>query len=139
MGVGVMGMAVGTRFFSVNDPNIFDGKGLKSGSDQALGVPIPYAATINIGIPSRKAFRHFIDIAQLTGALALNVPDVTQYSEGDELFLMVTADGTARTITWGTNIRAGVAATWVIPISGSGVAHMMFSNAKWHVVAQTML
>ena len=137
MGVGVMGMAFGTRFFGPNEPNTFDGKGIKSGADQALGVPIPYAATIALPVPSRKALRHYVDFALLTGALTVNATDVTQYQEGDELIMQFTVDATGRTVTWGTNFRTGVAGTFAMTASQHGMVKAVFMNSKWHIYSQT--
>lgn len=126
-----------TRFFNPNENNNFDGQGLKSGNEQVGGVAIPYAATIALPVPSRKALRHYIDFALLTGALTINATDVTQYREGDELIMQFIVDATGRTVTWGTNFRTGVAGTFAMTASQHGLVKATFMNAKWHIYSQT--
>lgn len=130
-------MSILSRFFNQKDSNTFDGKAISSN-----GPAIAYAATLEMPAPPRRALRHFVDFAQLTGPLTLNATNIVtrgDYEEGDEIFLLFKADGTARTITWGTLIRAGVAATFVIPINGTGCAHAIFLDGKIHILAQSML
>lgn len=130
-------MAVTTRFSNQNDPNTYGGLGISSN-----GAAIAYAATLEMPAVKKKAIKHFVQIAQLTGALTLNATNIVtrgDYEEGDEVNIMVTADGSARTVTWGALFRPAVAATWVIPISGTGLAKCMFLDGKLHVYSQTML
>jgi hypothetical protein len=130
-------MGVTTRFSSQNDNNKFGGQAISSN-----GTAIAYAATLEMPRPPRRALKHFVTIAQLTGALTLNATNIVtrgDYAEGDEVDIHVTCDGTARTITWGTLFRPAVAATWVIPINGSGLAKCQFLDGKLHVYSQTML
>jgi len=110
--------------------NSFEAKGIRT-----LLPSIPYAAAIALPIPVRRAFMHMLDFALLTGALTLNATDVSQYQEGDEMYLSFVADGTGRTITWGSNIRAA-AATLALTASQVGLAHAKFINSKWTIVAQ---
>ena len=138
LGTGaVLGMAFLGRFAEVGGPNLFDGKGILSGNGRADYSAIPYAATIALPVPQRKAFRHYLDFALLTGAVTINATDVTQYQEGDELIMQFIADATGRTITWGTNFRTGVAATFAIGISQHGLVKATFMNGKWHIYSQT--
>ncbi len=130
-------MAVTTRFSNQNEPNMFGNEAISSN-----GAAIAYAATLEMPAVKRKALKHFFQFAQLTGALTLNATNIVtrgDYEEGDEVNILVTADGSARTITWGTLFRPAVAATWVIPISGTGLAKCMFLDGKLHVYSQTML
>jgi len=115
---------------AATENNSYEGKGIRT-----LLPSIPYAAAIALPIPARRAFLHMLDFALLTGALTLNIADVTRYQEGDEMYLSFVADATGRTITWGTNIRAA-AATLVLGVSQVGLAHAKFINAKWTIVAQ---
>lgn len=134
---GFLGMAVLGRFAPPNDPNTFDGKGIKSGNERSDYTAIPYAATIALPVPQRKALRHYIDFALLTGALTVNATDVTQYQEGDELIMQFVVDATGRTVTWGTNFRAGVAGTFAMTANQVGLVKAVFMNAKWHIYSQT--
>lgn len=127
----------GTRFFNPKDKNSFDGEGIKSGSETVDGSPIAYAATLALPIPSRKALRHYIDFALLVGALTVNATDVTQYREGDELIMSFVVDATGRTVTWGTNFRAGVAGTFAMTASQVGLVKATFNAGKWQIYSQT--
>jgi hypothetical protein len=130
-------MGVTTRFSSQNDNNKFGGQAISSN-----GTAIAYTATLEMPAVKRKALKHFFAFAQLTGNLTLNATNIVtrgDYSEGDEVDIHVTCDGTARTITWGTLFRPAVAATWVIPINGTGLAKCQFLEGKLHVYSQTML
>ena len=130
-------MPVTDRFRNQNDPNMFANEAISSN-----GTAIAYAATLEMPRPPRRALKHFVQLAQLTGALTLNATNIVtrgDYEDGDEVNILVTADGSARTITWGTLFRPAVAATWVIPISGTGLAKCMFLDGKLHVYSQTML
>jgi hypothetical protein len=122
-------MAFTARFNNPNEGNTFANRGIRS-----LATALAYAATIAFPAPTRKALRHYADFALLTGALTLNFTDVTMYEEGDEMFLSFVADGTGRTVTWGTNIRA--AANLAMTANQVGLAHLVFINSKWTVVAQ---
>jgi len=113
--------------------NSFEGKGIRT-----LLPSIPYAAAIALPIPARRAWMHMLDFAQLTGALTLNIADVTRYQEGDEMYFSFAADATSRTITWGTNIRGAVAATLVLGVSQVGLVHLKFINAKFTVLSQVV-
>ena len=121
-----------TRFAPVNDYASYDGRGLFS-----LSTAIANAATVVIPPATRKAFTYFWDFALLTQATTINATDVTQYQEGDEIVMQFIADATGRTITWGTNIRAGVAATFVLGVSAHGVVYARFMNNKIHILSQT--
>jgi hypothetical protein len=121
-----------TRFSNVGDPNSYDGKGFYS-----LAVAIPFASTITLPVALRKALTYFWDFALLTGAVTINATDVSQYAEGDEIIFQFIADGTGRTITWGTNFRAGVAATFVLTANQHGVVYARFMNSKIHILSQT--
>lgn len=127
----------GIRFFNPKEKNSFDGEGIKSGGETADGSAIAYAATLAVPIPTRKAFVHFLDFALLTGALTLNATDVTQYREGDELRISFVVDATGRTVTWGTNFRTGVAATFAMTASQVGLVKATFLGGKWHIYSQT--
>lgn len=130
-------MSVLSRFGTPNGNNSYEGKGIKSGNDRADFTAIPYAAVIDPGIPSRKAFRHYYDFAQLTGNLTLNFASVANFEEGDEIYFQFSTDGSTRTITWGTNIRPGVAGTFAPTLNTVGLVKAMFMNAKIHILSQT--
>lgn len=130
-------MPVTTRFSNQNDPNVFGNEGISSN-----GAAIAYAATLEMPAVRKRALKHFFQFAQLTGNLTLNATNIVtrgDYEDGDEVNICVTSDGSARTITWGTLFRPAVAATWVIPISGTGIAKCVFLDGKLHVYSQTML
>lgn len=123
-------MAFNALYNVVTENNSFEGKGIRT-----ILPAIPYAATIALPVPTRKAFLHMLDFATLTGALTLNATDVTQYNEGDELWMSFVSDATGRTITWGTNFRAA-SATLVLTASQVGLAYAKFINSKWTIVSQ---
>lgn len=122
-------MPFGAKFNAATENNSFEGKGIRT-----LSTPIPYAATIALPIPTRKAFLHMLDFATLTGALTVNATDVTQYEEGDELLMSFISDATGRTITWGTNFRAA-SATLVLGVSQVGLVKCIFINSKWTILS----
>lgn len=124
-------MPVLDRFSAPTDNNSYEGKGIRS-----LGTLIAYAATIALPVPSRRAFRHFYDFADLTGALTLNAADVTQFQEGDEITFRFRSDANARVVTFGTNIRA--AGTFTVGAASTvhvGVAKAIFMDGKIQVFA----
>lgn len=123
-------MAFNALFNVVTENNSFEGKGIRT-----VTPTIPYAAAIALPVPTRRAYLHMLDFAVLTGALTVNATDVTQYQEGDELWLSFISDATGRTITWGTNIRAA-AATLVLGVSQVGLVHAKFINGKFTIIAQ---
>lgn len=128
-------MPVTTRFSNQNDPNAFGNEGISSN-----GAAIPYAATLEMPRPPKRALKHFVQIGQLTGALTLNATNIVtrgDYEDGDEVNILFTSDGTARTVTWGTLFRAAVAATLVVPISGTGIARCLFLDGRLHVLSQS--
>jgi hypothetical protein len=128
-------MPVTTRFSNQNDNNLLGGLAVSSN-----GAAIAYAATLEMPRPPRRAVKHFVQFAQLTGALTLNATNIVtrgDYLDGDEVNLLFTCDATSRTITWGTLFRAAVAATLVIPISGSAIARCMFLDGRLHVLSQS--
>lgn len=133
LGVGVLGMAVGTRFSDTAKANAFDPQGIAS---YAL---IAYAAAVSLTTPVQPALRHYYDLALLTGAQTINAPAamIAQLREGDEIFINIPSDATGRTVTWGTNFRPAVAATFVLGVSFIGVVHAVFLNGKIHILAQT--
>lgn len=138
LGTGVvLSMAFLGRFANPNEANSFDGRGIKSGNERSDYSAIPYAATIALPVPARKAYRHYIDFALLTGPLTVNATDVTQYNEGDELIMQFTVDATGRTVTWGTNFRAASGATFAMTASQHGLVKAVFMNSKWHIYSQT--
>jgi len=110
--------------------NSYENKGIRTVSPS-----IPYAAAIALPIPNRRAIRHLLDFALLTGAMTLNATDVSQYQDGDELFMQFVADATGRTITWGSNIRAA-AATLVLGVSQVATAEAIFINGKFTILSQ---
>lgn len=64
-----------------------------------------YAATIALSIENTKTI---CTVSQLTGAATLNVTPSAEQAAGDSLLVKTSADGTNRTITWGTSM-SGVA------------------------------
>lgn len=126
-----------TRFNNQKDANTFDGKAINSNA-----VDVAFAATVEVPVPTRKALRHYLTFAQLTGVQLVNGTNIgavgVNFDEGDEVYLMFSCDATSRTITWGAAIRAGVAATMVLPISGSGIAKCIYWNGKLQIVAQSV-
>lgn len=123
----------GTRFSDTNKANAFDPQGIAS---YAL---IAYAAAVSLPTAVQPALRHYYDFATLTGAQTINAPAamIAQLREGDELYLNIPVDATGRTVTWGTNFRAAVAATFVQGASQFGLVHAVFVNGKIHIIAQT--
>lgn len=121
-----------TRFSLPNDPNTYDGKGFYS-----VSPAIASASPITLPVPLRKALTYFWDFATLTTAVTINATDVSSYKEGDEIIMQFISDATGRTITWGTNFRAGVAATFVLTASQHGLVYARFMNNKIHILSQT--
>lgn len=90
---------------------------------------IAYAATINLPALQPVNEQHYY-FAQLTGNATVNAPDVTKLVKGDKVLFMFKADGTARTITWGTAIKSPIASTLVVQISGSGCVIGVFDGTN---------
>lgn len=123
----------GTRFSDTSKANAFDPQGIASYS------LIAYAAAVSLTTPVQPALRHYYDFATLTGAMTINAPAamIAQLREGDEIYMNIPVDATGRTVTWGTNFRAAVAATFVQGASQFGLVKAMFVNSKIHILAQT--
>jgi hypothetical protein len=115
-------MPVLDRFSSPTDNNSYEGKGIRSSATL-----IPYALTIALPVPTRRAFLHFFDFADLTGALTLNAADVSQYQEGDEIVFRFRSDANARVVTWGTNIRA----TGTFTVGAASTVHVGIAEARF--------
>lgn len=131
-GVGILAMAVGTRFSDTLKANAFNPQGIASYAS------IAYAASVNLPTPVQPALRHYFDFATLTGAITVNATAamIAQLREGDEIIMQFVSDATGRTVTWGTNIRAGVAATLVHTASQVSIVKAMYMNGKIHIYAQ---
>lgn len=84
-----------------------------------------YAATIALQLSSARTF---IKVAQLTGALTMTA-ETTRPQIGDELQLLFVADGTARTVTFGTGFSPS--ATLVVAISKQASASFCFDGTSW--------
>ena len=92
-----------------------------------------YAATIS---PKINADFTNINVAQLTGALTFN-PDVANAYIGDEVNVLFSADGTARTVTLGANI-APTAATIVVAINKFASLTLRFNGTIWVEVGRSV-
>jgi hypothetical protein len=124
-------MSVGTRFSQPSESNAFDGMGIRS-----IGTALAYAATIALPNPSRKALRHYIDVADLTGATTINAADVSNLEEGDEIIFRFKNTSDARIITWGTNFRAaGTFTVGALGVVHVGVAKAIFMDSKIHILS----
>lgn len=121
-------MAFNARFLNPNEGNSFSDRGIRANATLA------YAAAIAVPIPTRKALRHYLDFATLTGALTVNATDVTQYEDGDELYCSFISDATGRVVTWGTNIRS--TGTLTMTASQVALAKLIFINGKFTVISQ---
>lgn len=80
-----------------------------------------YAATIAATV---SQFDTFIQPAQLTGALTLNLTISAQVTPGAKLHLKLAADGSARTVTLGTGFNQGLAS---VVVAASKVAFLTFT------------
>jgi hypothetical protein len=124
-------MSVGTRFSQASESNAFDGMGIRS-----IGTALAYAATIALPNPSRKALRHYIDVADLTGNTTINAADVSNFEEGDEVIFRFKSLTDARVITWGTNFRAaGTFTVGALSATHIGVAKAVFMDSKIHILS----
>jgi hypothetical protein len=86
---------------------------------------VTYGATLVLA-PNSKNTEYSIS---LTGACALNLG--TENADlGDQVTILLKADGTARTTTWGANIST-TTATLVTAINKTAVARFIFSGTKW--------
>ena len=61
-----------------------------------------YAATLAVDLGADETY---LIPAQLTGAMTINAT-ITEAEAGDQLTVIVNADGTARTVTFGTGLNA---------------------------------
>ncbi len=81
-----------------------------------------YGATIAIA-PTVKTTKYFV--AQLTGAATINAT-VTGLVQGDVVVLAFSADGTNRTVTFGTNFQSS--ATLTVTANKYGTASFIFNG-----------
>lgn len=88
-----------------------------------------YAATLNLA-PTEEKTR--VNVKTLTGALTINIAvgsATTAPYVGDEIEILLTADTTARVVTFGTGFTSNGALT--IPISSSAVISFKFNGVSW--------
>lgn len=78
---------------------------------------VAYAASIDL--PVEAVNEQDVYVAQLTGNITVNLTTALKAKlvKGDRVNIIFNSDGSARTITWGTNIKAP-AATLVTIING---------------------
>lgn len=124
-------MSVLTRFSQASESNAFDGMGIRS-----LGTALAFAAPLALPNPSRKALRHYIDVATLTAATTINAADVSNFEEGDEIIFRFKSDANAWTVTWGTNFRGAAFVVGAAATVHVGVAKGIFMDGKIHIIAQ---
>jgi len=86
---------------------------------------LAYAATLKVITTAQQTT---VTIGQLTGALTLTF-DTTQPYIGDILQVLFAADGTNRTVTFGTNIKSS--GTLTITASKFGAAEFIFDGTNW--------
>ena len=86
---------------------------------------VTYGATLVLA-PNSKNTEYFVS---LTGACALNI-DTENADLGDKVTILLKADGTNRTTTWGANIST-TTATLVTTANKTAVATFIFSGTKW--------
>lgn len=86
---------------------------------------VTYSATLVLN-PNSKNSEFAIS---LTGACALNISTVNA-DLGDQVTVLLKADGTNRTTTWGANISTGTA-TLITLANKTAVARFIYSGTKW--------
>jgi hypothetical protein len=84
-----------------------------------------YAATIAVDIKNSETV---VKVAQLTGAATINATLSAELPVGSVLTVELEADGTARTVTWGTGFT-GVA--YQVAISKKAVASFKFTGTTF--------
>lgn len=84
-----------------------------------------YGATIAV---HPNASKTIVKVAQLTGAATITASTVDAYA-GDELIFLFAADGTGRTVTFGTGLKPS--ATLAVTASKFGSASFMFDGTNW--------
>lgn len=89
-----------------------------------------YAATLAITPTCQKTT---IKPATLTGAVTINATTTNAFAD-DDLFVLVTADTTARVVTFGTNFVS--AGTLTAAISKRATAHFKFDGVTYVEVAR---
>ncbi len=92
-----------------------------------------FAATIAVVVTAQKTT---IVIAQLTGDVTLNLTEdlaVGALQEGDEITIMASADGSTRTITFGTKITA---VDLVLLTGENGVVTGVYDGTNFLAVVQ---
>lgn len=103
--------------------------GDNTGRNLTLGwFELAYAAVIAL-VAQGRSHSHIV-VAQLTGALTINIstPNLALAKDLDEFTFYFTADGTARTVTWGTNF-VGFATT-VVAINKGAVVKGVYDAAR---------
>ena len=84
-----------------------------------------YAATIAADVDNSETV---IKVAQLTGAATINLTVSAELPVGARLTVELEADGTARTVTWGTGFT-GVA--YQVAISKKAAASFVFTGSTF--------
>ncbi len=84
-----------------------------------------YAATIAADVTNSETI---INVAQLTGAATLNLTVDAEVAVGARLTVKLEADGTARTVTWGTGFTA---VAYQVAISKKATASFVFDGATF--------
>lgn len=88
-----------------------------------------YAAAVDL--PIEPVSEQDVYVGQLTGPITVNLSAAgkAKLVKGDRVNIVFNCDGTSRTITWGTNIKAP-AATLVMIINGGNLVKAMFDGTN---------
>ena len=113
-----------TRFNSPLENNSLNGQGV-------LAYTVAYAATIALAL--RAAFIQHVCFALLTGNLTINA-NLSQLRQFDEVVFYFDADGTARTVTFGTGFLAS--GTLSIPINKGATVRGFYDGAAIRITSR---
>lgn len=91
-----------------------------------------FASTISVNLNASKTF---VEPAQLTGAVTINAV-VTNTQEYDECQFILSADGTNRVVTFGTNFKTS--GTVTVTASKFATVKFVFNGDYWLEVSRTI-
>lgn len=113
-----------TRFNDVKEINAYEAKGIKSQTRA-------YAATDALTL--LPAYVQYVNYAQLTGNMTINAT-TTNLQQFDEVLFLFEADGSARTVTFGTGFLSS--GTVVVSLTKGATVRGIFDGTNIRIYAR---
>lgn len=92
-----------------------------------------YAATVALAASEISYKETYVDLAELTGNLTLNITAVSNSNLGDIMYVFLDADSTDRNVTLGTNFDTAVP-SFMVKASSELVLMFMFNGTSFFLV-----